>query len=259
MSGLAVAAPRWTAQWHFVLVRYLTLSRRNPTTLLVSAVQPLIYLLLFGPVLTGVANLNHGGPRSVYAVYVPALTIQLALFGGAFTGLTLLSEFRQGVLERMAVTALAPSALLAGRITRDCVLLTGQAVILLLISLPMGARWSVPAALACLGLVPLVGAALSALSYAIACRTLNEGTLSTVFNLVLLPVLLLSGVLLPLTLAPRWLAETARLNPLSYVVSGSRAAFTGSFTGSLVAAYAISAGLAAVAFGVAVWALQRRP
>jgi ABC-2 type transport system permease protein len=260
MNGLAVAAaPRWATQWGFVLVRYLTLSRRNPSTLLVSAVQPLVYLLLFGPVLTGVANLNGGGPRSVYAVYVPALTVQLALFGGAFTGLTLLSEFRQGVLERMAATPLAPSAMLAGRITRDCTLLTGQAVILLLVALPLGARWSPASALACLGLVPLVGAALSALSYGIASLTLNEGTLSTVFNLVLLPVLLLSGVLLPLTLAPHWLAESARLNPLSYVVNGSRAAFAGSFTGSLVTAYVVGAVLTVTAFIAAVWALRRRP
>jgi ABC-2 type transport system permease protein len=241
-----------------VFTRYATLSIRNPTTLAISAMQPLLYLFLFGPLLTGITNLSVGGSPTAYDIYVPALVIQLALFGGAFTGLTLLTEFRQGVLERMMATPLPRTALLAGRVARDTLLLVAQSIILMVSSLVLGARSTVGGAVVALGLVALVGVALSALSYFVALRTYNEGSLSTIFNIALLPVLLLSGAMLPMTLAPTWLYWLSRVDPLSYVVDGARAAFVGGPGGPVLVAVAVAVALAAAAFVLAARLMSRR-
>lgn len=254
----AYGARRWTALFAAVLGRYVTLSMRNPMTLAISFVQPLLYLFLFGPLLTGISDLHANGQRDAYTIYVPALVIQLALFGGAFTGLTLLTEFRQGVLERMMATPLSRSALLAGRVIRDTALLVVQAVILVIASLVLGDRFTAIDALPALGLVALVGVTLSSLSYLVALMTYNEGSLSTIFNVALLPVLLLSGTMLPMTLAPRWLYALSRINPISYVVDGARTAFAGAYTWRAGLAYAVIGVLAVVTFTLAVRVMNRR-
>lgn len=189
---------------------------------------------------------------------MPALVIQLALFGGAFTGLTLLTEFRQGVLERMMATPLSRSALLAGRVVRDTALLVLQAVILMLASLVLGNALRPLGALLVLGLVALVGVTLSSLSYLVALLTYNEGSLSTIFNVALLPVLLLSGTLLPMSLAPQWLYWLSRIDPLSYVVDGARAGFLDHVGLQVALAYGVIAVLAGLTSGLAVRAMGRR-
>jgi ABC-2 type transport system permease protein len=244
------------SQFCMVFGRYVRLSLHNPGTVAISAVQPLIYLFLFGPLLTGIHNFS-GGPRSAYAVYVPGLLIQQALFGGAFTGLTLMTEFRLGVLERMLATPLRRAILLCGRIARDAALLLVQGIVLAVMSLVLGARYPVLAAVCALGLVALIGIALSALSYLIALLTYNEATLSTVFNLILLPVLLLSGALLPVTFGPTWLHVASRLDPVSYLVNGARATFHSVYGGQLVIGYAVALAMATAAFAICLRVLRR--
>jgi ABC-2 type transport system permease protein len=100
--------------------------------------------------------------------------------------------------------------------------------------------------------VILVGVTMSCLSYAFALRTKSEETLGSVFNSVLLPVLLLSGILLPLSLAPNWLYVVSRFNPLSYIVDGARSVFVGTldwhvYVGAGVAVL-LAAGSAAFAY-----------
>lgn len=244
------------SQFSVVFSRYATLSMRNPATIAISAVQPLVYLFLFGPLLTGIHNFS-GGPRSAYAIYVPGLLIQQALFGGAFTGLTLMTEFRLGVLERMLATPLRRATMLSGRIARDTALLIVQGIVLVLMSLFLGARYSPLAALSAMGLVALIGIALSGLSYLTALRTFNEGTLSTVFNLILLPVLLLSGALLPVTLGPPWLRVVSRLDPLSYVVNAARTPFHSEYGGQFLIGYAVAGAIAIAAFAACLRELRR--
>lgn len=87
------------------------------------------------------------------------------------------------------------------------------------------------------------------MSYALALRTKSEASLSAIFNVALLPLLLLSGIMLPLSFAPRWIGAVARFNPLWYLVSGTRDQFErGDLTGSAVIAWAIAFGGMVVAY-----------
>ena len=76
-------------------------------------------------------------------------------------------------------------------------------------------------------MVGLLGAAFSAASYAVALTLKSEDALAPLLNGIAIPVLLLSGILLPMTLAPKWLRAVSDVNPLKHVVDGLRAMFRG--------------------------------
>src|SRR5881397_3045350 len=118
-----------------VFARQMTLVLRNPVWLIVGVMQPLYFLLLFGPLLKGVPNLPGG---NAYRFFVPGLLVQLAMFGTLFVGFALIAELRAGVIERMRVTSVSRLALLLGRSGRDIVALLFQAVILTSLALPFG-------------------------------------------------------------------------------------------------------------------------
>jgi len=76
-------------------------------------------------------------------------------------------------------------------------------------------------------LLALIALMLSAVSYALALKLRSEDALAPLMNAVSMPVLLLSGILLPLTFAPSWLRAIAKWNPFSWAVDGARALFNG--------------------------------
>jgi ABC-2 type transport system permease protein len=81
-------------------------------------------------------------------------------------------------------------------------------------------------------IVALLGGAISALSYGAALKMKSEDAFAPVINGLIVPVLLLSGILLPMTLAPGWLQTLADVNPLTHVVDGVRAIFRGELASS---------------------------
>jgi ABC-2 type transport system permease protein len=85
-----------------------------------------------------------------------------------------------------------------------------------------------------LGLVGLIGLATACSSYALALALGDEDSFAPVVLTATLPLLLLSGVLLPLSLAPAWLQAIARVNPLSYAVDAARAVFNNQVGGASV-------------------------
>jgi ABC-2 type transport system permease protein len=87
-----------------VFSRSLRLSLRNPVWVIIGITQPLLYLLLFGPLLKKISGL-HGFPHgNSWQVFVPGLLVQLGIFGALFVGFGLIGEVRDGVIERMRVT-----------------------------------------------------------------------------------------------------------------------------------------------------------
>jgi ABC-2 type transport system permease protein len=103
-----------------------------------------------------------------------------------------------------------------------------------------------------LGLVVLLGIALSSLSYALGLVTRQEFVFAPFLNLVLVPVLLLSGILLPMSMGPPWLRTLSLFNPLAHVVDAIRDAFVGRYaSGHLLAGTAAVVSLAVVAVTLA--------
>lgn len=208
-----------------VFQRYFGLFIHNPTWVVVGVVQPLLYLLLFAPLLKSIAATPGFPTGGAYNVFVPGLLIQLGLFGASGVGFTLIAELRFGVVERMRVTPVSRLALLLGRALRDILTLVIQALLLVLVSLPFGLHIHPLGLLVMLGLLALIGLLFASISYALALILKSEDAFAPLLFTSTLPLLLLSGVLLPLSLAPNWLRDIADANPLAYAVDAARAIF----------------------------------
>ncbi len=208
-----------------VFERYFGLLIRNPAWIVIGVVQPLLYLILFAPLLKSIANTPGFPPGGAYNVFVPGLLIQLGLFGASGVGFSLIAEVRYGVLERLRVTPVSRLALLLGRAMRDILTILVQATILILLSLPFGLSINLVGVLVMLALLALIGLLFASTSYAVALAVRSEDAYAPIVFTAALPLLLLSGVLLPLSLAPGWLKALASANPLSYGVDAARAIF----------------------------------
>ncbi|KOV87930.1 ABC transporter permease [Nocardia sp. NRRL S-836] len=236
---------------YLVFRRQLAMSLRSPLWLVVGLVQPVVYLVFFGPLLQG---LDLGADS--WRVYIPGLLVQLALFGAAFVGFSVIADVRSGVVERMRVTPVSRVALLLGRVLRDVLLLVGQSCVLLLVAVPFGLRAPLAGVVLGVLLIALLTASLAGLSYTIGLATRSEESLAPLLNSVTVPLLLLSGILLPMSLAPPWLDFVSRLTPLRYVVDGVRDAFVGEYaTEHVLAGFLVAAGMAgaAIAWGAHVF------
>ena len=208
-----------------VFLRYWGIFLRNPAWVVLGVLQPVLYLVLFAPLLKSIASVQGFPPGGAYNVFVPGLLIQLGMFGAAGVGFSLIAELRAGVVERFRVTPVSRLALLLGRAFRDILMLVMQAAILIVLSLPFGLSIHFTGVLIVLGLVGLLGLLMASISYACALWLKSEDSFAPLIFTATLPLLLLSGVLLPLTLAPGWLRNIAAANPLSYAVDAARAIF----------------------------------
>ncbi|MER0482687.1 ABC transporter permease [Streptomyces sp. Edi2] len=209
--------------------RYARQTLRSRPQMLFGVLMPLLYLLFFGPLLTGLPLSSSG---SSWQMLVPGLLLQLALFGAAFCGFGIIVEKQHGVVERMRVTPVSRPALLLGRVLRDAALFVFQAVLLVLAALAMGLRAPLPGILIGFGFVAVLTVALASLSYALALRVSTPQEFGPVINSVTMPSMLLSGLMLPMALGPKWLDVLSHFMPLRYLVDAVRAAFVGSYASS---------------------------
>lgn len=215
-----------------VFLRESLPSLRSPWGLVFGMLQPLVFLLLFGPLLSGVPGLPS---ESGWQWFVPAILIMLALFGTTGTGYMLLTEMQTGSHERMLVTPMNRSAMLVGRSLKDVTELLVQGVLICAVMVPFGFRIYPAGAVAGFLLLAVVGVAMGALSYAlaIACRRHQE-MFYMVQQSVLFPLLFLSGMMLPLDMGPGWMQAAGRLNPLTPIVEAMRALFAGRVADAVV-------------------------
>jgi ABC-2 type transport system permease protein len=234
-----------------VFIRQVTLILRNPVWVIVGIMQPLYFLLLFGPLIKGIPVQGVGG-GDAYKFFIPGLLVQLAMFGTLFVGFALIAELRAGVIERMRVTPVSRVALLLGRSGRDVVALLLQAGILTALAIPFGLSVRLGDLALAFALLALIALLLSATSYAVALKVRSEDALAPLLNTVVNPILLLSGILLPMTFGPHWLQTLAKWNPFSWAVDAARALFAGNPGDSHVWKALVILGVLAVA--AATWA-----
>jgi ABC-2 type transport system permease protein len=230
-----------------IFKRAMMLSLRQPLWGIIGLSQPILYLTLFGPLLQTVAA-NSGFEGDAWQVFVPGLLVQLGIFGGLFVGFGMVAEWRAGVLDRQLVSPASRTAIIAGRTLRDVVVITVQSAILVGAAYFMGLRIPILAFLVGLVLVAMLGAAFSFISNAIAIATKSEDALAPITNSLALPILLLSGILLPMSLAPAWLQAVSNVNPFKHVVEALRAVFLGNF-GDMIVWIGLALAIALVALG----------
>jgi len=198
---------------------------RNPAGLVLLMAQPLVFLPMFGPLLSGIEVPVADGD-SAWQWFVPAILVMTGGFATGGAGYELTTELGGGSLERLFVTPLNRAAILLGKTFKESAALLGL-VLLVVLGIGLGAFT--------IGLV-------------IVSRH-SPGLFWGVQQVLLFPLVLLSGVLLPVESAPGWLIVASQINPITFIVEAERLLFAGEIIrfvvlyGGIAAAFIAAAGL----------------
>jgi ABC-2 type transport system permease protein len=241
-----------------VATRHVRTFIRQPWWIVISLMQPLIYLLLFGQLFQTVGDLPAF--RGSYLDFLlPGVVAMSALSSGGWAGMTSIDDITAGTMGRMLVTPASRGAIIFGHLAQGALILVLQTLILLAVGVAIGARFDGGAGGVAIMLVAslLLGSATGALSHGIGLLAGTRETLIAVSQGIILPMTFLSTTFMVPQLMPDWMATVAGFNPLSWAADASRAALDGTgdaaYLGVRLAWLAvfvvISAALALGAFG----------
>ena len=198
--------------------------RHDFTELLTRAVQPILWLVLFGGVFARAQLIPTGG-LPYLDFMAPGILGQSALFVSIFYGVGIIWERDLGLTNKFLVSPTPRSALVLGKALSAGVRALSQAVIIYAVALLLGVKlnWH-PLALAGVVAVVVLGAALFAtFSLIIACLVKTRERFMGIGQLLTMPLFFASNAIYPIDLMPGWLRVVSRVNPLSYEVDALRA------------------------------------
>ncbi|WP_262029272.1 ABC transporter permease [Microvirga sp. Mcv34] len=196
--------------------------RHDPSELLTRALQPAIWLLLFGQVMAQVRGIADGGRYLDFLA--PGILAQSVLFAAIFYGIAAIWERDLGVLHRYMVSPAPRSALVLGKAGSSGVRGLSQAVIVYGLAVLMGIDVSfAPAHIAGVALFIAIGSALfSTFSLIIACIVKTRERFMGIGQVLTMPIFFASNAIYPIELMPGWLKAISSANPLTYEVDGLR-------------------------------------
>jgi ABC-2 type transport system permease protein len=204
----------WSAV-HGIVARDLLRSTRQTSRLLGGVARPFMWLLLVGSGFGAITRLESG--LSYPAFVFPGIVTMAALFGGTLTAISTVYDREFGMLRLMLASPAGIAAVLAGRaIAATLVGMLQGGIVLAFAPVVLEMEpWRWPAALAALAAVTAMSAMLGLL---IAARLRSVENFAGIINVVLFPLLFLSGALYPTAGLPPLLLALARANPVTYAV-----------------------------------------
>ena len=220
----------------FMAARDLRALWRQPWYIAVTLVQPVIWLLLFGELFKGVADLP-GFSGSYIAYLAPGIVVMSALFSSGWSGMGTIEDIDRGVTDRLLVSPVRRSALIAGRVAQGAVVIVIQSVIMVGLALAVGASFpgGVLGVTVLILVAALLGAAFGALSNSLALVTRQEESLIGAVTFLVLPLTFLSTALMSSDLLPGWMRTVAEFNPVDWAIEAGRSAVAADPDWSLIA------------------------
>ena len=198
--------------------------RHDPTELVTRAVQPALWLLVFGQVFSRVRAIPTGD-LSYMDFLMPGILAQSVLFVSIFNGISIIWERDLGIVHKFLVSPTPRTALVLGKSVSAGARALSQAVIIYLLALALGVDidWSVPALAGVLVLAVLGATLFSTFSLIIACIVKTRERFMGIGQVLTMPLFFASNAIYPTEIMPPWLKAIAHLNPLTYEVDGLRA------------------------------------
>ncbi len=243
----------------FLYVRLVRLTRRMPVFLLLSIMQPVLWMLLFGQLFGVVTTLPGFGTDSYVQFIAPGIAIMTALFSAAYSGMGLLRDIEGGVLDRLLATPVSRGAVVFSRVLLASSQVTVQAGIILVMAVALGARPT--GGVLGLGLLFLAAALLSAsfsfTSCGMALITRRQELVIAAMNFIVLPMTFLSSMIMAPSLMPAWIRNVARVNPVDWAVVAARHGFEGRASVELASSLALLATFTLVCAAFASHAFRR--
>jgi len=209
--------------------RQLTELLRNPVWLFVGFSTPILYLALFTPLLRTVVPGGHA-----LDLFLPGILALLAFASGISAGFSTIFELQSGVIERLRVTPASRFAILIGPILASALMMFVFDIVVVAVGFGFGFDVHAGGLLALAVLLGVLMVIMAAFSVAIALVTKEISSFAAIINGINLPILLLAGVLLPISLGPAWIRVLAHIDPLYYLVQSARVLAGGVFTGTAI-------------------------
>lgn len=206
--------------------------RHEPTELFTRAVQPVLWLLIFGQAFSKVRAFDTGGVT--YQTYItPGILSQSVMFTAIFFGLSTIWERDMGILQKFLAMPIPRVALVLGKALAAGVRALSQVIIIFLLAAITGIplHWHPALLSAAAGVVMLGAVFFATLSMIIAAIVKTRERFMGIGQLITMPLFFASNALYPISIMPDWLRVVASVNPLSYMVHFLRDALvTGQLT-----------------------------
>ncbi|MFD3524054.1 ABC transporter permease [Streptomyces sp. NPDC058653] len=202
--------------------------RHDRTELYTRAVQPALWLLIFGETFTHLRAIPTGGIPYIDFL-APGIIAQSAMFIAIFYGIMIIWERDAGILTKLLVTPTPRAALISGKAFASGVKALIQALVVILIAAVLGVSltWN-PLKLLGVAVVVILGSAFfSCLSITIAGIVLTRDRLMGIGQAITMPLFFASNALYPVAIMPGWLQVVSKINPLSYQVDALRGLLLG--------------------------------
>jgi ABC-2 type transport system permease protein len=237
-------------QTGWMVVRQLRNLMRQPIWVVMMVVQPMIWLVLYGQLFSRIHVLS-GGIRGPYVEFLaPGIICMNAFFGGMWSGMGMITDLDRKVIDRFLAAPASRFAIVLSQVVRAGITAMIQSLILLLVGLALGVRvhggalgWLVVFVAAF-----LLAAAFSGFSNGLALIFRRPESMIATANMIGLPLMFLSSILLAATVMPGWIQAITRFNPVNWGVQAARNSVvfggvwgpTGEFLLLLLAAMAVT-------------------
>jgi len=198
--------------------------RHDFTELITRAIQPALWLLLFGQVITK-ARIMPTGELPYLDFMTPGILAQSVLFIAIFYGVGLIWERDLGITNKFLVSPAPRAALVLGKALSAGIRSLSQVVIVYALALILGVsmNWNALALVGALGVVFLGAALFSTFSLIVACLVKTRERFMGIGQVLTMPLFFASNAIYPISIMPDWLRVISRVNPLSYEVDALRA------------------------------------
>lgn len=217
-GGLRHEARATAMVWRREMIRF----HRDRARMFVMLLQPLLFLFVMGTGLSSVVD--TGGDVDFRTFLFPGVLAMSVLFSAAFAGISLVWDREFGFLREMLVAPVSRSAIIVGKCLGGATTATLQSVVLLALAGLVGVPYHPGLMLQLLALLFVGAFMLTAMGVLLSARIKQIQAAMPASQLIIMPMMFLSGALFPMANLPGWLALATKLNPLTYVVQPMRAA-----------------------------------
>lgn len=204
--------------WEREMIRF----RRDPARVASSVVQPLLFLFVLGGGLGSLVQQGTGGVDFKTFLF-PGVLAMSVLFTAAFAGISMVWDREFGFLREMLVAPISTTAILTGKCLGGASVATIQSVVVLVLAGLVGVPYDPLMMLELLVLLFLMSFMITALGLVLAARVKQVQSAMPLVQMIITPLMFLSGALFPLSNLPGWLSVVTHLNPMTYAVEPVRA------------------------------------
>jgi ABC-2 type transport system permease protein len=217
--------------------RHLMALWRQPWWIMVTLVQPVIWLLIYGALFKSVVDIPGFGSDSYIEFLTPGVIVMTAFFSAGWGGMPMIEDMERGVIDRFLTSPVSRASLIYGRLIQGSLIIVIQSLIIVGLALLVGASFpgGILGVVVLVGVSTLVGAGFGALSNGLALLVRREETLIVTMQFLLLPLTFMSAAFMQLSLVPGWIETAAKFNPVNWAVEAGRSAVMENTDWSLVA------------------------